>query len=329
MEQNTILIAHSFNTDISGIDLDMMIQPKLWPTIESNESFIAVESEIVEWLKLNVPETYKIAVESSKRKAHDKILINAIKAKLLFEQSDLIGLLSLQNTRFFNLFAPIFENVLKAVKRAEKTHDVRSELLKPTLSLKRNIDASVLYDSFGMTEYPLKRVEELLELQPESEYLNFCKTLNLESKLLDDIRRSVEVVERLPKDHSDYQTCACCFRLVRLQPNDRAKIAYHGYSMNKHGQTEISQESCLGAKFPPFQISADGTMVAIQNKKHKINDCYTVLNALNKQSVTHDIKRKISAVNSEIRSAEQYIHYALYKIESSHPDRLDEAKNLK
>ncbi|OTG87869.1 hypothetical protein [Acinetobacter sp. ANC 3813] len=329
MEQNTILIAYSFNTDISEIDMDAMIQPKLWPTLEGDESFIAVEREIIEWLELNVPETYKIAVESSKRKSHDKILINAIKAKLLLEQSELTGLLPLQKSRFFSLFSPIFENVFKAVKRAQKTHDVRSELIKSTMSLKQNIDASVLYDSFGITEYPLKRVEELLKAQPESEYLNFCKSLILEAELLDDIRRSVELVERLPKDHSNYQTCSCCFRWIRLQPHDRTKIAYHGYKMDRHSNTEIIDQSCIGSKFMPFQISADGTMAAIQNQKNRINSGNTFLDSFKNKNLTRDMQRKISGVKSEIRSAEQYIQYALSKIEANHPSRLDEARNLK
>ena len=92
--ENALLIARLFKTDISSLDLMQVIVPKEWPALSANPVFNSIDGEIIDWLKQNLPTTYEVACATSNRKPHDQILINAIKAKILFEQLDYIGLRS-------------------------------------------------------------------------------------------------------------------------------------------------------------------------------------------------------------------------------------------
>jgi hypothetical protein len=172
----------------------------------------------------------------------------------------------------------------------------------------------------------------MLEISPDSSYLQYCKTLCLEAEYLDKIRRSVETIQFSPKDQSDYQTCSCCFRWIRLQPSNRNKIAYHGYTLSRDGwSTDIVSQSCNGADYAPFQISADGTIAQLKLTRSHIESTQKVLTDLKaNKPEQHDIKynRRISMFQNQIRSAEYYIEDALRRIEKVHPDRLDEAKKI-
>lgn len=329
--QDIIMIGGDFKTDIRSVDLEILLQPKLWGELETNPDYHAIDAEIVEWLKKHVPETYRIAVESSKRKAHDMILINAIKAKVLFEQLDLAGLRSLQRGRFFNLTNPVYDNVFSYVKKSQKKHDVRPELVKiAPLSGGRilNVEAVKMYSGATCVEYYLERVNEILVEQPDSKYLNMCKTLNLEAELLDQIRRSIDEVSFAPKDQSDYQTCACCFRWVRLQPSDRSRIAYHGYEISKYLTTRITEESCKGAEYPPFQVSANGTIEKLKYLRGKIEYYQQCLEKLDPKSQDREELGQIEEYQSNIRGIEFFMKYALQKIARKHPDRLSEAEAI-
>lgn len=326
-----IYIGSDFKTDITALDIEVLIQPKLWATLQDQPAYTAIDAEIVDWLKKNVPETYRIAVETSKRKAHDQILINAIKAKVLIEQSELAGLRSLQKTRFFNLMSPVFDNVFSYVKKAEKKHDVRPELVKAapfSAGQVMNIQAKKLYSCGSSIDYHMEHINEILVDQPDSKYLNLCKTLNLETELLNQIRRSVEEVSFAPKDQSDYQTCACCFRWVRLQPSDRSRIAYHGYEMSKYLTTRITEESCMGAKYPPFQVSADGTMARLKQLRENIKHYERCLSEVDPKSQDRKVLGEIDNFKSSIRGIEYFMGYVLKQITKKHPDRLSEAQAI-
>lgn len=327
--QDIIMIGGDFKTDIRSVDLEILLQPKLWGELETNPDYHAIDAEIVEWLKKHVPETYRIAVESSKRKAHDMILINAIKAKVLFEQLDLAGLRSLQRGRFFNLTNPVYDNVFSYVKKSQKKHDVRPELVKiAPLSGGRilNVEAVKMYSGATCVEYYLERVNEILVEQPDSKYLNMCKTLNLEAELLDQIRRSVEEVVFAPKDQSDYQTCACCFRWVRLQPADRSRIAYHGYQLSKYSRTDVAADSCEGAKFEPFQISPKGTLVMMKKYRKQMKTAQENLSKLDEHDFSRENQQAVFNLKGIIRGYEMYISMALARISRTHPDYLAEAE---
>ena len=326
-----VMIGDEFKTDITDLDIEVLIQPKLWDSLKGQPSYTAIDAEIIEWLKKHTPETYRIAVESSKRKAHDLNLINAIKAKVLVEQLDLAGLRSLQKGRFFNLMKPVFENVFSYVKKAEKKHDVRPELVKAapcSAGQVLNIQANKMYSCGISFEYYMERVNEILVDQPDSQYLNLCKTLNLETELLDQIRRSIDEVSFAPKDQSDYQTCACCFRWVRLQPSDRSRIAYHGYEISKYLTTRITEESCKGAEYPPFQVSANGTIEKLKYLRGKIEYYQQCLEKLDPKSQDREELGQIEEYQSNIRGIEFFMKYALQKIARKHPDRLSEAEAI-
>lgn len=338
MEKNIVLISDQFHTDISDLDFEILLQPKLWPSLEEQPSYSALDAEIIHWLESNVPEIYRLAVQTSKRKAHDKNLINAIKAKVLFEQLDYVGLRSLQNGRFFNLFGAVFENTFKALNQVYKKHDVKSEFVhaRPHTYNRNNIEPDTLYCRYGTSmDSELSRIEVLLDMQPDSTYLNLCKTLCLETQLLDDMRRSIETINFSPKDQSQHQTCACCFRWIRLQPNDRTRIAYHGYKKDDWG-TDIVNSSCDGAKYPPLQISAEGTIAKLEKVRKRqlcaqteleklgidLND-FAQVRALEKEQREHafDLKHTVG-------SCKFFFDLALGQIKKLQPSRLDEAKAI-
>ncbi|EOZ8645363.1 hypothetical protein ACQWTT_001114 [Acinetobacter baumannii] len=327
--ENIILIADHFDTDISSIDFAQMINPKEWATLSANPTFSVLDTQIINWLKEFAPTTYEIAVASSGRKAHDQILINAIKAKVLFEQLDYVGLRSLQHTRFFNLFAPIFENTYKYLIKEYKKHDVLNENVKYLSIVRReNIDPDNIANRYGYSDLTEEKLNEILEKQPESRYLQLCKNVLVEAKLLDGIRRSIEEINFEPKDRSDFQTCACCFRWVRLQPSDRTRIAYHGYTLSRYSYNDVVNSSCLGADFAPFQVSADGTIHLLQVLRDQINKANEALSTLDKNDLDRENQKKISSLKSRISNNQYQIKNALSRIEISHPDRLAEAQAI-
>ena len=333
MEKEVVLIGSAFKQDITGLDLEVLIQPKLWPTLENDPNYTALNDEIIEWLKINTPETYRIVVESSKRKAHDITLINGIKAKVLFEQLDWIGLRSLQAGRFFNILGAIFEVVFKYYeKNIVKTHDLTSEQLEAFKEKFISKNHRELYCRYAHVDFILESIEKMQKIAPESEYLERCKTLCLEAKYLDLIRRSVETIQFSPKDQSDYQTCSCCFRWVRLQPSNRNKIAYHGYTLDRDGwRTDIVSQSCNGADYPPFQISADGTIAQLKLNRSNIESCEKELADMkaNKPETTDKFyDRRLRMLQNQIRSSEYFIEDALKRIKKTHPDRLEEAESI-
>lgn len=316
--ENVVLIARQFKTDISSLDLMKVINPKEWDALSTTPLFNVLDAEIIDWLKQYTPTTYEIACATSGRKAHDQILINAIKAKILFEQLEYIGLRSMQRSRFSNLYAPIFENTYKYVVKAHKKHDVKAEFVEyQRISSRDNIDPSNLANSYGFADYTDAKIIALLEKQPDSEYLNLCKKISDEAKLLDGLRRSIEEINFEPKDRSDYQTCACCFRWVRLQPHDRTRIAYHGYTIDRYSYNDVVNDSCRGAEFAPFQVSADGTIVLLHNLRKEISYL-----ASEKESKT------IKNVESRIKHLESSMEYAISRIKETHPDRLTEAQSI-
>lgn len=333
MDNEVILIGSAFKQDISGLDLEVLIQPKLWPTLENTPSYTALNDEIIEWLKINTPETYRIVLESSKRKAHDITLINGIKAKVLFEQLDWIGLRSLQAGRFFNILGDIFEVVFKYYKKnIVKTHDLSDEHLnafKESYLSKKHDD---LYCRYAQVDFIFKNLDKMMEIAPESNYLQYCKTLCLEARYLDKIRRSIETINFSPKDQSDFQTCSCCFRWIRLQPSNRSKIAYHGYTLDRDGwRTDIVSQSCNGADYPPFQVSADGTIAQLKINRSYINSIKKELDDMNANKPENPDKTyecSVRSLQNKIRSSEYYIEDALKRIKKTHPDRLEEAKNI-
>lgn len=333
MEKEVILIGSAFKQDISGLDLEVLIQPKLWSTLENDPNYTALNDEIIEWLKVNTPETYRIVVESSKRKAHDITLINGIKAKVLFEQLDWIGLRSLQAGRFFNILGAIFEVVFKYYeKNIVKTHDLSPEHLKAFKESYISKSHNDLYCRYAHTEFILDSLEKMIAIAPESSYLQYCKTLCLEAQYLDQIRRSIETIQFSPKDQSDYQTCSCCFRWIRLQPSNRNKIAYHGYTLDRDGwRTDIVSQSCNGADYPPFQVSADGTIAQLKIIRSHIASTEKVLadlNANKPETTDKDFDRRVRTLKNQIRSAEYYIEEAVKRIKKTHPDRLEEAEKI-
>ncbi len=333
MEKEVVLIGSAFNQDITGLDLEVLIQPKLWPTLENDPNYTALNDEIIEWLKINTPETYRIVVESSKRKAHDITLINGIKAKVLFEQLDWIGLRSLQAGRFFNILGAIFEVVFKYyVKNIVKTHDLTADHLKAFKEAYIAKKHDELYCRYAQVDYIFENIKKMQEIAPESNYLQYCKMLCLEAKYLDQIRRSVETIQFSPKDQSDYQTCSCCFRWIRLQPSNRNKIAYHGYTLDRDGwRTDIVSQSCNGADYPPFQVSADGTIAQLKLNRSNIESCEKALADMNanKPETTDKIyDRRLRMLQNQIRNSEYFIEDALKRIKKTHPDRLEEAESI-
>lgn len=327
--ENVILVGSHFSIDISSLDLMQVINPKEWVTLSSTPVFNSIDNEIIDWLKQYAPTTYQIACDTSGRKAHDQILINAVKAKVLFEQLEYVGLRSMQHTRFFNLFSPIFENTYKYVAKASKKHDVKIENVEfQRTSNRNNISPDDLTNRYGFSDYAERKINALLEKQPESEYLQLCKNICDEAKLLDGIRRSIEVINFEPKDRSDYQTCACCFRWVRLQPNDRSRIAYHGYTIDRNSYNDIVNSSCIGADFAPFQISADGTIVLLKSVRNQITSAINAITPLDRSSKDKTVLKSIGILESKIRNLESTIEYAISRIEVTHPDRLAEAKSI-
>lgn len=306
--ENVMLIANQFKTDISALDLTQVINPKEWENLSSDPTFTALDGQIIDWLKQNTPTTYEIACATSGRKSHDQILINAIKAKILFEQLEYVGLRSMQNTRFFNLFVPVFENTYKYVVKAAKKHDVKSEYVEfQRTSNRYNISPDDLANSFGFSKSTEQKINVLLEKQPESAYLQLCKNISDEAKLLDGLRRSIEEISFEPKDRSEYQTCACCFRWVRLQPSDRTRIAYHGYKLSAYDYNDVVGQSCKGA----------GSIA--------------LLHRLRKQSAflqTQAAHETYKNVEYQIKAVQQEMEYVISRIEATHPDRLTEACSI-
>lgn len=321
--ENALLIARLFKTDISSLDLMQVIVPKEWPALSANPVFNSIDGEIIDWLKQNLPTTYEVACATSNRKPHDQILINAIKAKILFEQLDYIGLRSLQKTRYFNLFGPIFENTFKYVAKAYKKHDVKSEYIEfRSMTSNYNISPDRVADSSGFySKSNEESLNELLIKQPDSEYLQLCKKIMEESKFLDKLRRSIEEINFEPKDRSDYQTCACCFRWVRLQPKDRTRIAYHGYTICRYSYNDVVSSSCLGADFAPFQVSADGTIAHLKQLRNRITE-------LSNEVASETDTSALLAKQRRIKHIESDMQFAISKISATHPDRLEEAQSI-
>lgn len=327
--ENIILIADHFDKDISSVDFAQMINPKEWETLSANPDFSVLDTQIIDWLKQYAPTTYEIACATSGRKAHDQILINAIKAKVLFEQLDYIGLRSMQRTRFSNLFSPIFENTFKYISKVYKKHDVDRDNIKyQSISNRNNIDPDQLCSRYGYSDHTENRIIEILEKQPDSQYLQLCKKISDEAKLLDGIRRSIEEINFEPKDRSDYQTCACCFRWVRLQPSDRTRIAYHGYTLSRYSYNDVVNSSCMGADFAPFQVSADGTIHLLQVLRKNIINANEELKTLDESDYDRVNQQMIANLKNQIRGCQHRIDYALSRIETTHPNRLAEAKAI-
>jgi hypothetical protein len=327
--ENVILVGSHFSIDISSLDLMQVINPKEWATLSSTPVFNSIDNEIIDWLKQYAPTTYQIACATSGRKAHDQILINAIKSKILFEQLEYVGLRSLQHTRLFNLFSPIFENTYKYVVKANKKHDVQNEYVEfQSISNRYNISPDDLTNRYGFSDYTERKINALLEKQPESEYLQLCKNICDEAKLLDGLRRSIEVINFEPKDRSDYQTCACCFRWVRLKPNDRSCIAYHGYTIDRFSFNDVVNSSCIGADYAPFQISADGTIVLLKSVRNQITSAKNGLTSLDQGSKEREVLKSITNLQNKIKNLESTLEYAISRIEVTHPDRLEEAKSI-
>lgn len=333
MEHNDILIAQNFTTDISSLDFETMVLPKAWSELEINPAYSAINQEIIEWLEKNTPTIYSLAVESSKRKPHDLALINAIKAKVLFEQLEYIGLRSMQNNRYRNLFHDVFSNIEKCLNAKFRKHDVKPELITAHKFNPRDINISVdnLFSRYGITEYKSEQLNELLAQQPDSIYLNLVNTVNQEVMILNELSQSILEIEFSPKDQSDYHTCSCCFRWIRLKPSNRDEIAYHGYSLSKGWYNDIVSQSCNGSKYPPFQLSAEGTIAEMTNTRNDITSfkkSYVIAEKNEKKLPQRDHERLLRQIDSQIRMREHYLKFAITKITKKHPDRLEEAKSI-
>lgn len=187
---SSFMIAQDFKTDVSKIDIEQLLQPKLWACLEvDHPEFIMVEYEIRQWLKHNTPAMYALAVENSKRKAFDKLLINAVKAKLVMEQQGITSLRVTPLDRFAKLFNEPIDNTLKTLIRNHyKNHDVEAQFIhRENNSIFANIDPIMLYIRYGES----KRIKPLLAKQPNSVYLNLINNLCDETLLLNKLCRSV------------------------------------------------------------------------------------------------------------------------------------------
>lgn len=318
-----ILISNFFKTDITSLDFELLIQPKKWPEIESDGSYHLADDEIIEWLKLFTPTLYRIAVETSGRKAHLRHLINVVKAKLLFEQLDYVGLRPMQLGRFKSLSNTVFENSYNYLKRAYKKHDVKikNRCYLSTVGYE-NISYENLCCCYGYSDYYEKRINEILVKQPDSVYLNLAKSIMDEFKQLDIMRRGIDEIDFDPnRDKSDYHTCSVCFRWVRLQPNNRELIAYHGHTISKYSYNDVVGQSCDGANYKPFQVSADGTIATIKESQAQKANYEKVLSNMDKKPLD---SREVNLIKNLISGYSNYIDFAINKLKSKYPERLNE-----
>lgn len=335
---NTLQIQQDFITDVSKIDVEQLLQPSYWDELAVNHpEFLEIDAEIIAWLQLNMPKIYGLAVESSKRKAHDRILINVIKAKIIMEQQDLAGLRSLHQGRYFKLTSAVFENIYKVLCQKYKKHDVRPDLIvKKNIVNRMNIEPDELYCRYrGVSNFEVSRLSPILEKQPDSVYLNLISDLHKEAQVLGDIYKSVELVTYDPKDSSEYHTCAFCFRRIKLQPKDRSKIAHHGYRINRYSYNSILDQTCSGSNYAPFEISADGTFAAIHAYRNDRATAQTVLNSallLDRNTMNSDEWRKhqsyLSHLKNRISSADYYFKLASEKLKKTHPESVSQAESI-
>lgn len=191
------LIAEYFKTDIKDIDLNILLQPKLWGQLNETPSYSAINSEIVVWLEMNTPLIYSIIKENSKRKSYDTILINLIKTKILVEQLNLNGLTSLDHGRFEKNSLAINKVLSSHLKKAQKNHDVKDNLVKyVTLYDNLNIAATRLYNVYGY--HSIDTVNELLVKQPDSKYLILANSLIKESSVILKLIANIEILTSSP-----------------------------------------------------------------------------------------------------------------------------------
>ena len=326
--KQVILIGGFFKTDITALDLELLIQPKKWAEIANSEAYHLADDEVIEWMKIFTPTLYRIATETSNRKAHDRHLINVVKAKLLFEQLDLVGLRPLQLGRFMGLSLPVFENSYNYLKKAYKKHDVQGEyrVYQSTVGYE-NISYRSLCCQYGYSDYYEKRIKVLHDKQPDSEYLTLAKKIMDEFKQLDIMRRSIDEVDFDPnRDKSDYHTCSVCFRWIRLQPSNRDLIAYHGHTISRYSYNDVVGQSCNGANFKPFQISADGTIAAIKEHKNQLAQYEKELVRLAELGEKEKGTVQYQLISNLISGCKNYIDFAKGKLKAKYPERLPEVE---
>lgn len=352
-----ISIKEEFSINLRNIDLSKMLMAKNWDDLKiKHPEFSEIEEQIKHWLEKNAPLFYGLTVEASGRKNRLNPLLNAIKCKILFEQLNYVGLKNSELQRLkmymFNLVNDLQPFVEKKYKDKKLNEAVLNSVEFNSQDL-NYVEYSVwkLFRYHGIDKKILSWVTEIaLPLQPDNKYLNDMLIINQEIQfLINAISDGIEELDFSPKDQSDYHRCACCFRFIRLKPNDRDCIAYHGYKMHQYG-VDIVNDSCSGAKFPPLEKSSEGTISQLQIERNSKRQYEKVLLELNEQfkdienqinELTPDciamtekleikkmISKKINQSEGAIRQSNNYAEVAFKMLNKYHPNEVKSAKNL-
>lgn len=320
-------LANNIQTDLKSIDIGEMLQAKNWEKIAQNHpEFTQVEAEITQWLESNCPTLFAIIIKASKRKRHDLKLINAIKASIIIAQNEYVGLRSADHNRLNSLYFDSLKMGGDQLEKAFGKNDLIPDLMEYNDQYFNAYTPYNLYGIVGKFSDELVWLETIaLVKQPESEYLNLAKNLNVEAEVLKHWYKDIELLEFHPKNQSDYHLCACCFRWIRLKPSNRDEIAYHGYTIDREGYNNISSESCLGAKYKPLEISSEGTFYVLERNKHKLEKIEKEL-PLWKDNSSEMGKKYFRSLNNKKSSIKHYAELAVKMFEKYQPDQVERAK---
>lgn len=294
------LISPDFKTDLKHIDVSLLLQRKKWEKLGVlYPEFHNIETEIQVWLKENMPSTFNLITLHSNRKAYDKDLINFIKTKVAIDQGELMGLKSLDHGHLFNLYHSVIETIFKIIKKKYKTHDVNPDIIEKSLYASlENIDPQKLYPECHFSEKYVVNIDNLISKQQDSLYLNTVKQLLTEAELLSKLYKSVDCVKSSPKYGSDY----------------------HGYTLSKYSYNPILSQTCSGSKYPPFEVSPEGTLQALKENKELMEKSIKKLEALNVSSSNLAYEKEVSRLKHIISSGKYFQSLALEKLKKSYPN---------